>query len=380
MKARFKLIHRILFVELLGAAGEGVVLFTFVFLLRRLFNLTELLVAGRASMLTTIELVSSLLPSIILLTLPMAILLATMMVYGRLVQENEFTALRAVGYSPFQLLVPAVIAGMLMMCLLLWWGHRIAPKGLRIVRETASDVLKNAATAGIRPSQFSHLGDMIISARGVNGGKMSHLKLFEERDDGQIAGVISSPSAEIAYSPEHSSISFILDEGRLHQMPSPNRDVLIDFDQMTFSLGIPALLNKFAPTGPEEQRYSGSDLKIKISELWQGFQQETNEKLKKWYYKKTKQMQMEQHRRYSLPTAALLMAVIGSLLGMLSGYGKRSACYGLTIFVIFLYYNLLNFGRTLVEDGTISPFLGLWTPNFVATIFALYLLNRFRRL
>ena len=45
-----KLIHRILFVELLGAVGEGVVLFTFVFLLKRLFNLTELLVAGRASM------------------------------------------------------------------------------------------------------------------------------------------------------------------------------------------------------------------------------------------------------------------------------------------------------------------------------------------
>ncbi|MDP8245961.1 MAG: LptF/LptG family permease [Candidatus Hinthialibacter antarcticus] len=374
-----KLIHRITFIELLGAVGEGVVLFTFVFLLRRLFNLTELLVAGRASMTTTIELVSSLLPSIILLTLPMAVLLATMMVYGRLVQENEFTALRSVGYSPFQLLVPAIILGLILTMMLLWWGHRIAPKGLRIVRETAADVLKNAATAGIRPSQFSHLGDMIISARGVNGGKMSHLKLFEERD-GRIAGVISSPSASIGYSPENSSISFTLDDGRLHQMPHPERDVLIDFDRMTFSIGIPALLNKFARTGPEEQRYSGAELKHKTAELWQGYDQETNEKTKRWFFKKAKQMQMEQSRRYSLPAAALIMAVIGSLLGMLSGYGKRSSCYGLTILVIFLYYNLLNFGKTMVEDGAISPWLGLWTPNFIAAIFALYLLNRFRRL
>ena len=294
-------------------------------------------------------------------------------------QENEFTALRAVGYSPFQMLVPAIILGLLLTTLLLWWGHRIAPKGLRIVRETAADVLKNAATAGIRPSQFSHLGDMIISARGVSGGKMSHLKLFEERD-GRIAGVISSPSASIGYSPQNSSISFTLDNGRLHQMPHPQRDVLIDFDRMTFSIGIPALLNKFARTGPEEQRYSGSELTKKAIELRQGFETETNEKNKRWYFKKAKQMQMEQSRRYSLPAAALIMAVIGALLGMLSGYGKRSSCYGLTILVIFLYYNLMNFGKTMVEDGAISPWLGLWTPNFVAGMFAIYLLNRFRRL
>ncbi len=375
----FKLIHRITFVELLSAVGEGVVLFTFVFLLRRMFNLTELLVAGRASMLTTIELVSSLLPSIMLLTLPMAVLLATMMVYGRLVQDNEFNALRAVGYSPFQLLVPAVVLGILLTLLLLWWGHRIAPKGLRIVRETAADVLQNAATAGIRPSQFSNLGDMVISARGVSGGKLSYLKLFEKRD-GRIAGVISSPSAAIDYLPETSSIAFTLNKGRLHQMPHTDRDVLIDFDRMTFSIGIPALLNKFARTGPEEQRYSGQDLQKRVVELWQGYEDTSDEKTKRWFFKKAKQMQMEQSRRFSLPAAALIMAVIGSLLGMLSGYGKRSACYGLTILVIFLYYNLLNFGKTLVEDGAITPWLGLWTPNAAAAAFALYLLYHFRRL
>lgn len=374
-----KLMNRVLLVDLLSGVGEGVVLFTFVFLLRRMFNLTELLVAGRASLLTTVELVSALLPSIMMLTLPMAVLLATMMVYGRLVQDNEFMALRAVGYSPYQLLKPALILGLLLTLMLLWWGHRIAPKGLRIVRETAADVLQNAAAAGLQPSHFAKMGDMVLSARSVEGGRMKNLKIFEQRD-GRIAGVISSPSAEMRYSPEDSRITFTLDDGRLHQIPQPDRDVVIGFDRMSFSVGIPALLGKFARTGPEEQRYSREDLIELAQTYWDGYHIETEEKTKGWYFKKAKQMEMEMVRRYSLPAAALIMALIGSLLGMMSGYGKRSSCYGLTILVIFLYYNLLNFGKTVVEDGVIPPWLGLWTPNFVAAIFALYLIVRFRRI
>ncbi|MBI1387698.1 MAG: LptF/LptG family permease [bacterium] len=375
-----KLIHRITFIDLMSAVAEGVVLFTFVFLLRRLFNITELLVAGGASMNTTLEMVFSMLPSIMLLTMPMAALLATMMVYGRMVQENEFMALRAVGYSPVQLLAPALVLGVLMMGLLGWWGHRIAPKGLRIVREIAADVLRNAATAGIRPSNFSTMGKLIFSASAVENGHMKNLRIFEERED-RIAGVISSPSGYLEYRPDDSSFLFHLQNGRLHQAPSPNRDVVIHFNEMEFSIGIPTLLNKFAKTGPEEQHFSREELDSTAKSYLEAYQIEQSDQGKRaWYLKKGMQMKMEVSRRFSLPAAAFIMAIIGALLGMQSGYGKRSSCYTTTIAVIFLYYLLLNFGRTYVEKGELAPWLGMWIPNYLSMVFAALLLYRFRKI
>ena len=113
-----KLIWRYMVLNLLTFIAEGVVLFTFVFLLKSIYEITDLLVAGGTTLSATIQLLFSLLPSIMILTFPMALLMASMLMYGRMTQDNELIALQASGYSTWQLIVPAFIVGLILTVIL----------------------------------------------------------------------------------------------------------------------------------------------------------------------------------------------------------------------------------------------------------------------
>ncbi len=335
--------------------------------------------AEGTSFLATGKMLFSLLPSIMIITFPMAVLLAGLLVYGRLASENELTALHACGYSVNQLLIPILVIGIGLTGMMFWWGHRIAPKGLRIFRTVAADILKTTATTGIQPGGFNQFGDFIFLPSAIDSNQLKNLKLFEIRED-SIAGVISAPTATITFSPEESILYLDLEEGVLHQIPAPERDVAIRFSNMHFSILIPTLLKNFIRTGNERRRYGNEQLREETQSYHQAYLQiEEENAQKRFYFREWKQGEVEQASRIALPFACLIMAVTGALLGMGSHFGKRSSCYAMTIFVIFSYYVLLNFGETYAEDGILPTHFAIWIPNIVGILSSVYLLIRTMR-
>ncbi len=381
-----RIITRTLIYEILGAIAEGAVLFTFVFLLKRFFNITELFVTSGSSMMHVLTILFAILPSIMLMTLPMAVLLAHMLVYGRLAHDNELTALQAAGYSTIQLLKPALIVGLVLTFMLLWWGQRIAPKGIRIVRETAADILQNTATAGLQPGRINYLGNYNIYCNSIKNDEMRQLNLFEKKD-GRIAGVISAPTGTIHYDPAHQNIMFHMQNGMLHQMPSPDKDIVIRFQTMNFSLSIPKLLNILVNIGSDEYAFSYDQLKEEVL-AWQSVydreaqKEPRTDQIKQtlaYYFKEWKEKEIELMRRISLPFACLFMAFIGALLGMESHTGWRSASYALTILVIFIYYILLSFAKAMTLDGQLPAWFAMWIPNLIVMMILTYLFVRTRK-
>lgn len=372
----FRTMDRVTLIELMSGVAEGVALFTFVFLLKRLFDLTDLLVSGGATLANIVLLLFSILPSVMIQTLPMAVLLASMMVYGRMVQDNEYIALQAVGYSPKQLLAPAIAAGLICMTLLGWWTYRIAPLGLMQFSAIATDILRESAATGIRPGGFTPLGPFVLYPSEVDdGGELRNLRMFEQRH-GRIAGVIASPHATIRFSPEQNQLSLILNNGNLLQIPHPERDVVIHYGVMDFSISVPRLLRRFASTGREEYGMLGTELSERRLYLIERYRELGDYE----DYKMVRRIELEQARRHALPAASLLMAILGALLGMWSGLGKRSSCYGMTILMIFTYYILLSFGKTYTEMGIISAWVGAWIPNAAAMLLGSYLFWRVQRI
>jgi len=373
-----RLITRVIIRDLIVAIAEGVVFITFVFLLKRLFNLTDLFLSEGASFTSTCALLFCLLPFVMMLTFPMAVLLGSLMVYGRMAGDNELTALHAGGYTVRQLLVPAMIVGLLLTSLLFWWGNRIAPKGLRLFRVVATEVLRKTTSASIRSGVFNNLGGFIVLPNESTTEHTTALRMFESRGD-RISGVISASSSSLTYSSEQSTLGVSLEAGILHQVPSDDRDVVIKFSEMRFSIGIPVLLQQLIRSGREEQRYSNRILAYWIQEYRRLYPIEPDPNMKKNYFFILKRMEVEQALRRALPFSCLLMAVVGSLLGMASHFGRRSACYGVTIIAIFFYYILLNLGKTNAEAGNLSPVLAVWLPNGISLILALVLYWRTQR-
>src|SRR5215475_12682249 len=101
-----KIVHRYIFAEILVPFLLGLSIFTFVLLLARLLKLIELVVNRVIPATQVLGIFIYLLPAFLELTVPMAMLLAILVAFGRLSTDTEITAFRASGLSLYQLTPP----------------------------------------------------------------------------------------------------------------------------------------------------------------------------------------------------------------------------------------------------------------------------------
>src|SRR5260370_7108252 len=94
-----RILSRYILKEFLANLFLGLVIFTFVMLFDHLFELADLLINKGVGFWLTLELLFLLLPSSLSLTLPMSTLLAVLLTFGRLSENNEITAVRASGLA-----------------------------------------------------------------------------------------------------------------------------------------------------------------------------------------------------------------------------------------------------------------------------------------
>jgi LPS export ABC transporter permease LptG len=69
---------------------------------------------------------------------------------------------------------------------------------------------------------------------------------------------------------------------------------------------------------------------------------------------------IEYHRRFALPTACIVLALVGIPLGLSAKRGGKSTGFVLTILLVFLYYSFSLIGVSLARQGRVSPGIGVW--------------------
>ncbi len=72
---------------------------------------------------------------------------------------------------------------------------------------------------------------------------------------------------------------------------------------------------------------------------------------------------IEFHRRFALPTACLVLAMVGIPLGLSSKKSGKSGGFVLTIALVFIYYFVSLIGVSLARQGKVGPMLGAWLAN-----------------
>src|SRR5262249_40715256 len=94
-----------------------------------------------------------------------------------------------------------------------------------------------------------------------------------------------------------------------------------------------------------------------------------NKEAARWYW-------IEFNRRLALPTACLVLVLIGIPLGLSAKYGGKGAGFVLTIVLVFIYYFLSIVGVSLARSGKMSPVLGVWMANLIFALIGVALLWR----
>jgi LPS export ABC transporter permease LptG len=88
---------------------------------------------------------------------------------------------------------------------------------------------------------------------------------------------------------------------------------------------------------------------------------------------------VEIHKRFALPFVCFVFVLVGIPLGISTKKGGRTSGFTISLVIILLYYILITAGEKNAMEGHLSPFLGMWGPNFLFLLVGLYLFARTAR-
>ena len=151
-----RLIERFLFRQLLGPTLLATAALSAIALLSQSLSGLDVLVDQRQSPLVFIKITLLAMPQLVVMVLPVAVLVATLIAVNRLHTEHEIVTCFAGGMSRWRVVAPGVTLSAWVTVISLVMTLWIQPLGYRALRETLQAVRADLVATMIRPGQFTH--------------------------------------------------------------------------------------------------------------------------------------------------------------------------------------------------------------------------------
>lgn len=365
-----KLVDRYIFRELVPPFLAGILVFTFLLLMSQVLRLMELIVNKGVGTGATLRLILYLLPSILVLTVPMSVFLSTVVTFGRLSAENELTAFKTGGYSLLRLTAPAALFALCGYALASWLIIVALPAGNQAFRARMFEIVRTKASVGLTEKIFNDdFEDLVIYVNRIpqdgnpvmEGIFISDARPEKRQPPGEPITIVAARGRLLA-DPGSDRVVFRLEDGGIHVL---SRD-LETYQQTRFathdlqlSFGGEGAENLAIPKGLREMTLP--ELRAKVKEYRRlGVQQ--------WA------PLVEIHKKFAIPFAALIFGFLGVAMGVLFRRGEKLVSFALSVGIAIVYYVFLLAGEPLGKQGRLHPFWAMWAANifFAAATALLY--------
>lgn len=353
-----RIIDRYIFRELLPPFYLSLILFIFIFLTNQILRLMGLLINKGVGILTILSILIYITPSFLVLTLPMAALISSIVAFNRLTQDREILAIKASGISPYRLFIPAMIFSLIIYLFTALLSIYAQPWSGRSLKNLAFNILKKEITVGLEEGRFNDLiSNMIIYIDRTPTPETMQGILISDMRDPNSPSLIVAKEGDIIAEQESSQIEFILKNGSIHKR---GRDSSIyqriDFSTYMLKFDLTEQLKK----GRGVDNPSIDEIRMRIAQSGG---------------KDTKYLRLleEYYKNISFPLASIIFGLLGVPLGIYSRYSGRLGGFAIGIGMILIYYILSIIGDSLVLSKVLSPLTGAWLPNILFGIPAIYL-------
>lgn len=150
---RPSILHRYIARRLLYNFFTSLMLLTGVVLLLSLAKFNHEARSKGFDFLVIIQGLPNVLPSILSLTLPIGLAVATVVTFGHLAEHNEFTAIKAAGVSPFWLVMPVLVVGILTSALTFYVSDTLTSISLLNLRQRILKSVEDNLRSNARPGR-----------------------------------------------------------------------------------------------------------------------------------------------------------------------------------------------------------------------------------
>jgi len=347
-----KLLDRYIFTELLSPFLVSLGALCFVMLTRELLRLVELLVSKGVGLFAVLKVFANLLPSFLVLTLPIAGIIASITAFGRLSFDKELVAMRAAGLSLLRLSQPVFLFALLVFGLTLWLAQWGQPWSSMNLKKVALNLLRDQLVLALERGTFNEpIPKMMIYVSDLGDEEESTGIFVSDERNADDPRVIVAQQYRVFIDASTNQVALRLHDGVIHSKP----DEIDEYQQIAFSTyDLKLSLNQSGYTSTEE-RPSYETIKAQLAQS-QGRDPSALRRM------------MEYYKDLAFPTASLVFCILGVPVGIVSKRSGRIGGFAVGVLVVIIYY-VLNIGcEFLVTTAVISPFAGAWLPNGIFSI------------
>jgi lipopolysaccharide export system permease protein len=358
-----KIVHRYVFGEILVPFLFGLSVFTFILLIARLLRLIELVVTRGVPVLNILRLLAYIMPAFLEVTVPMAMLLAILVAFGRLSADSEMIALRSSGLSLYQLVPPVAIFVALAMAATAVLSIHVRPWGNRQLRSALFEIARTRASAGIKPQVFNDdFPGLVIYAESIDStdDELRHVLISDERDAVQHNTIFARDGLMIS-DPAAQAVTLRLRDGFIHTTDGrAGTEYQTQFESYDVNLDLRQMIAGAQPKERDPKEMTLGQLQRAIAAKEAAGQPYVSELI-------------EYHRKFSIPFACIVFGLAAVPLGVQPVRAARARGFSMSLVLIFGYYVLLSLGQALAEQGTVQVIVGLWLPNLAFALLGAYL-------
>jgi lipopolysaccharide export system permease protein len=329
---------------------------TFVLLMGKILQVMDLMINKGIGFTDIARLILFLMPSFLMFTIPISLLIAILIGLGRLSGDNEWTVLKMSGISLYQLSLPVGCAALAAFLMTLATTIFLVPYGNLASKALLFDMARQKASIGIREKVFidDFQGILLYAERiPVHGDFLEGVLISDSRISREPSTIIAR-RAYLISNPDTMVITLRLEDGSTHMVDTGlNHYRKMDFRFYDVRLDLASNLSG------DQKVATRSSTEMSLAEL--------TSMLKNGGVKEEalRELAIELHKKLTIPVSCLVFALIGMPLGIRAHRSVRSRGFTIGLFLVLVYYLFRLSGEALVETGRLSPIIGTWAPNWI---------------
>jgi len=349
-----RILDRYVWKELVVPFFLALFVLTFLLLVDKIFDLTDLIINKGVPVYLVGQLLLYILPAFLVLTVPIGFLVAILFAIGRLSGDLEIVALKAAGVSPLRLLRPVLVFGLGVTGLTAVMMFEAVPRANYAFKSLIFDILRTQAAVGIKERVFNDsFGRFVIYVEAIAPDQIGLRNVFvaDERNRDQLR-VVTAQKGQLLSDEASRRVTLRLANGTVHETEPRSfqkyRQITFRSYDLSLTLENPLVRQGEAPKGDREMTVG--ELREQAAAAIRGGANPNP-------------YRVEIHKKYAIPIACLVFALIGVALGIRAG--GRWTAFVLFLPIVLFYYVFLTSGEALGDAGRIPPWLGMWGPNLV---------------
>ena len=363
-----KTLHRYLTRQVLASLLMTVAVFTFVLLLGNVLKeVLTLLVNQQAGIGTVGQAIGLLIPYVMVFALPMGLLTATLLTFGRFSADNELTAVRASGISLLSLITPILILSFLLSIICALVNLHFAPycRGAykQLLARTVSAHFDRLETLLPERTIIRELPPYLIYLGRSRDGELRNVQIYElARGGTNVLSQWTAPRGTVEFDRTNKTIRITLFDAWYIAMEEGERRPVFWGQSPPVDIVLRELPKK--EPGMSE---------LTFIELWEKRKQLKQQRID------TTPVDVQMHWQVAFSFACIAFTLVGIPLGIRAHRRETSVGIAIALVLVVVYYSFLILGQSLDTSPKYMPWLIVWIPNFIFQSIGLVMLRRANR-